>query len=1634
LRALDSYTAPSVLTANGGAGSPAGTNGSVYVNVSPSSAVVSSPTNGATNQSQVKEFTFNATDTTNCSVDGEGAGTCTPNISDYLRYKLELADDSGFTTNNHTFTQGSDVAGQTVTDNGLTVAFSGQDSQGSTAYASGTTASATISSSTPLIQNHTYYVRISAIDPGGIDSFDGSAHYSSYSSVSSFTVSPIDKTVFTVGGGQTIRSADTSTCSSIITFEVRNAINEAVKMEAGRQATSTFALSDGTAGGVFYSNSSCTTAITNKLRTVANGSASASFYYKNAHSSISTYTLTVSETPSQEWVDGTTTIQVNPGNLDHFTFMGTDKDTPLPTTSTTDQSFTGTVTAYDSLDNVKFDYYGTDAKVWFTSTADSYKYVPALPATSSSKYQFLSEDQGSKTFTNGFQIKKTGNHTITFHHSAYPLDTITLDQLVITSATIAVSPGEAFDLVLESFPYSNPPNWDRYVVSGSTWDIGGTGAPYNPKVTVKDRFENVKTDYINRKMWFELYDSEMALADYNFQYDGTIEDKKYIYTAQDAGVHTFSTDPEDPNYTTFISNTSGRSLIFRVTDDNIHHDYNIYVKPLGLDHFSITTNESLERSGLTWDQDIDSEWSGASGPVSVTVTAYDVIGYVKTDYAANADTGYGYIYFWSDERSDDDGNGNFLENHETPYYRDRNKPDDVSKCFAFPAESAGVHTFNEESEVFQWLKGGRRKVYVSECVTDDSSYTIDNAIKDPHITGDWPGENLVKVGSLPATNPPDTISVATHPAGSTHTNDLHTDNSNNNFTVGPGDRKLSLSWQNPFDAPVSADAKIHIYQSTNGIDYTEITSTGYPVAVGSAGAWQTKEVTGLINDQQYWFKLKVGYLRSDNTEILSDYSVAVSGTPKAIAPVDVTAVQLDRDDPSHPGQVKVDFKHRFTSDVSYSYFDSADLTWKDVSENAISGDKGVLGLNSPAGDPAWDFNNPQPRTAYIDMNNDFEGLCRGGDTSSCPGTFKIRVNVSVEGQGESNSESPTMRLDTKNPADTTLVIDATDNTIADLTINATDDSNPIAMMVSTKSDFEGEQWETYTTTKENFDITGATHVYVKFRDLYYNDTTISTEIRPIPASLQLKDASNISDEEYRLVLIWRTNSTSHHYNIWRSTDGVNYTKIDTTVKNGYVDINLDQNVTYAYQVTSEDANHNISLPAGPVSARPGSAPDVTAEPQVELFNWHQDQGVRAKISWNTDQEADSNVAYSIKEIAEGAEMTAEGDAVVKINTSPDMVNAHEVWIYNLEPATKYYFKAFSKNEIQIAGYSDVLSFTTPERIPLLVEGMKITDITMDSALIDWDTSKPATTLLEYGQSNDYGQQKTDDNLNLDHTFKLEGLTNGAKYYLRIKNTDIDGNTTTSDVYTFETPALPIISSPSISVVAHNFVTIDWTSNVNTDSNVEYYTNQKPVVENKIAGQTDTASKATTSNQPATQGKADSTTIHSVTLIGLEAKTTYSYRAISKDQFGNIATSDMLSFTTASDSQAPQIQNIKSEVASTGSGDAVKYQAIISWDTDEPATSQIEFAMGIGGDYTESTEEVLSLNSSHVVIIPDLKPNSAYHFRTASKDKSGNVAYSDDVSLITPPKEKSLLQIVIKSLEDTFSWVGRLQEKWLGGEK
>lgn len=81
------------------------------------------------------------------------------------------------------------------------------------------------------------------------------------------------------------------------------------------------------------------------------------------------------------------------------------------------------------------------------------------------------------------------------------------------------------------------------------------------------------------------------------------------------------------------------------------------------------------------------------------------------------------------------------------------------------------------------------------------------------------------------------------------------------------------------------------------------------------------------------------------------------------------------------------------------------------------------------------------------------------------------------------------------------------------------------------------------------------------------------------------------------------------------------------------------------------------------------------------------------------------------------------------------------------------------------------------------------------------------------------------------------------------------------------------------------------------------------------------------------------------------------------------------------------------------------RATIKWETDELATSQVEY--GISDAYGSITAFDETLTTSHSVMLTELKPRTTYHFRIKSVDKAGNISVSGD-STFTTKTVKELL--------------------------
>jgi hypothetical protein len=148
--------------------------------------------------------------------------------------------------------------------------------------------------------------------------------------------------------------------------------------------------------------------------------------------------------------------------------------------------------------------------------------------------------------------------------------------------------------------------------------------------------------------------------------------------------------------------------------------------------------------------------------------------------------------------------------------------------------------------------------------------------------------------------------------------------------------------------------------------------------------------------------------------------------------------------------------------------------------------------------------------------------------------------------------------------------------------------------------------------------------------------------------------------------------------------------------------------------------------------------------------------------------------------------------------------------------------------------------------------------------------------------------------------------------------------------------------------------------------------------------------------------------------------------------GNEAVSALYRFTTAIDTRPPQILNLKvigGTIPPVGfAAGEVKAQLIVTWDTDEPATSQVEFGQGSSSDYPQKSQYDGNLATNHTVILSGLIPSQVYHLRAVSVDAAGNTAHSVDTATIAPKATRSAFDLVIKNLSEAFGFVKTLSLK------
>ena len=231
------------------------------------------------------------------------------------------------------------------------------------------------------------------------------------------------------------------------------------------------------------------------------------------------------------------------------------------------------------------------------------------------------------------------------------------------------------------------------------------------------------------------------------------------------------------------------------------------------------------------------------------------------------------------------------------------------------------------------------------------------------------------------------------------------------------------------------------------------------------------------------------------------------------------------------------------------------------------------------------------------------------------------------------------------------------------------------------------------------------------------------------------------------------------------------------------------------------------------------------------------------------------------------------------------------------------------------------------------------------------------------------------------SFSNPGLSANTVYGYRIKAYDNAGNigSFSTAAYATTQPGAPVISNIVVSGLGQSSATVTWTTDTNSDSQVDY-------------GLTSSYGSSSALN-------SSLVTSHSIPLSSLSAGTLYHYRVKSRDSFGNLTSSIDNTFTTQSapDTTGPTV-NVTSP---SSSGQNVSATISVSATaSDQIVTGQVtsglqSLSLLIDGTvFASTTSGSISAN-----LDTNTLTNTTHTITASAKDNAGNTMTTSGVSII-----------------------------------
>jgi hypothetical protein len=496
-----------------------------------------------------------------------------------------------------------------------------------------------------------------------------------------------------------------------------------------------------------------------------------------------------------------------------------------------------------------------------------------------------------------------------------------------------------------------------------------------------------------------------------------------------------------------------------------------------------------------------------------------------------------------------------------------------------------------------------------------------------------------------------------------------------------------------------------------------------------------------------------------------------------------------------------------------------------------------------------------------------------------------------------------------------------------------------------------QYWNAY---RSGVNASGATTVDLNLPVIRLDGTTTDSNGAPVP---------NVSLEFYGNIYDSATQSSFNYSSYGNSSTTGQY---EMRLFRGSASVTVRPPNSSGFLPTQLSSTFNSDLTQRIVLQRPDlSPPQITAGPVVVHLS-----DTSVSVSWTTNEPSTSVVNYGIGSYTSTA-------------AAPGMVANHIVTLQGLTALQTYDFRIGSSdaagngptyatgNFMTIASPGDI----TP---PHITSGPTVVFVDQTSAIVQWETDEPASSIIAYGQGGalDTFVSGPAGVFTLSHSLTVSGLTSQTTYSAQVTSADPDENTTTSSLFPITTLAVPdtaapiITAGPTIVSTTDTQIIVSWETNEPSTSGVSF---NDGTVFNLV---TDNALTST----------------HQITLSGLSPSTTYAIRVSSTDAVGNGPTlGEPISAATdaEADTTAPTISGVQVSQVTVSS-------AVITFATDEPAIIIVNYGAGT----LDQTRADLSPSTSHTIMLSGLLEGTQYSFTVKATDGSSNSAMSDPFNFTT----------------------------------